>query len=111
MKDPPSENVPSSTPIASRPALSPSRLKNGILSPLTLGLVSCGAIGAVLFTCIYLLEGITRPGYDAWHQPISALSLGPGGWVQHVNFAVYGVLLLLSAVGWYRLLTPSKGTF
>ncbi|HEX6543881.1 MAG TPA: DUF998 domain-containing protein [Ktedonobacterales bacterium] len=55
------------------------------------------------------MEGITRPDYDAWIQPMSALSLGPGGWVQQVNFAVYGVLLVLSAVGWYRVLTPSRG--
>jgi hypothetical membrane protein len=79
------------------------------LSPLTLGLVSCGGIGALLFTVTYLLEGSTRPGYDAWQQAIAALSLGPGGWVQQVNFVVYGVLLLLSAVGWYRVLMPGRG--
>ncbi|MGO8948731.1 MAG: DUF998 domain-containing protein [Ktedonobacterales bacterium] len=57
----------------------------------------------------YLIEGFTRPGYDAWLQPISSLSLGPGGWVQQVNFIVYGVLLLLSSVGWYRFLPPGRG--
>lgn len=81
----------------------------GLRSPLTLGLVSCGAIGAFLFTVTYVLEGITRPGYDAGTQPISALSLGPGGWVQQINFVVFGILLILSAVGWYRLLTPGRG--
>ncbi len=87
----------------------PSRWQKGLRSPLTLGLVSCGAIGAFLFTVTYVLEGIMRPGYDAGTQPISALSLGPGGWVQQVNFVVFGVLLVLSAVGWYRLLTPGRG--
>lgn len=86
-----------------------SGLGNGALSPLALGLVSCGAIGAFLFTVTYVLEGITRPGYDAGTQPISALSLGPGGWVQQVNFVVFGILLVLSAVGWYRFLAPGRG--
>jgi hypothetical protein len=57
----------------------PPSWEKGLRSPLTLGLVSCGAIGTFLFTIAYLLEGITRTGYDAWQQPISALSLGPGG--------------------------------
>ena len=61
------------------------------------------------FTVTYVLEGITRPGYDAGTQPISALSLGPGGWVQRVNFVVFGTLTLLSAVGWYRGLSPGRG--
>ena len=103
------ENASEPTPISSRPAPAPYEPGSGVLTPLTLGLVSCGGIGALLFTITYLLEGVTRPGYDALRQPISALSLGPGGWAQQVNFIVFGVLLALSAVGWYRLLTPAPG--
>ncbi|HEX9056933.1 MAG TPA: DUF998 domain-containing protein [Ktedonobacterales bacterium] len=103
------EHVSKPTPSTSGPAPSSSGLGHGVLSPLTLALVSCGGVGALLFTVTYLLEGITRPGYDAWQQPISALSLGPGGWVQQVNFVVFGILLVLSAVGWYRVLTPERG--
>jgi hypothetical protein len=66
-------------------------------------------IGAVLFTATYLLEGLTRPSYDAWRQPISALSLGPGGWVQQINFVVFGLLLVLSAIGWYQTVMPGRG--
>lgn len=87
----------------------PARWERGLRSPLTLGLVSSGGIGAFLFTITYLVEGITRPGYDVWKQPISALSLGPGGWVQQVNFIIFGVLVVISAVGWYRFLTPGRG--
>lgn len=89
---------------------SSSDLWKGLQSPLTFGLVSCGGIGAILFTVTYLIEGITQPGYDAWQQSISALSLGPGGWVQQINFAVYGVLLILSSIGWYRVLSPGHDT-
>jgi len=101
------EHISESTPIASQSDLSPSGLGSGLLSPRTLLLVGCGGVGAFLFTGVYLLEGITRPGYDAWQQAISALSLGPGGWLQQVNFIVFGVLLVLSSFGWYRVLTPA----
>ena len=98
-----------SPPMADQSDMFPSGLWKGLQSPLTLALVCCGGIGALLFTVTYLIEGFTRPSYDAWKQAIAALSLGPNGWVQQVNFIVYGVLLLLSAVGWYRFLTPGRG--
>ncbi len=60
-----------------------------IPTPLLLWL-SCGTIASVLFTITYLIEGATRLDYSAWQQAISALSLGPGGWVQQVNFVVFG---------------------
>jgi Protein of unknown function (DUF998) len=49
-------------------------------------------------------------GYDAWQQPVSALSLGPGGWVQQVNFVVFGILTVFSAFGWHQLLTPGRSS-
>lgn len=79
------------------------------LSSTTKLLVSSSVIGSLLFTATYLIEGATRPGYVAWQQAISALSLGPGGWVQRVNFIVFGVLVLCSAVGWRRALAPGVG--
>src|SRR5579885_408574 len=72
----------------------------GLQSPLTFGLMLCGGVGAVLFTASYLLEGISRPDYSAWQQPISALSLGPGGWLQQVNFVVFGVITIWTAFAW-----------
>jgi hypothetical protein len=102
------ENISDPIPTADRSKTSRSGLWKGLQSPLTLALVSCGGIGALLFTVTYLIEGITQPGYNAWQQAISALSLGPNGWVQQVNFIVYGVLLVLASVGWYRLLLPGR---
>ncbi len=54
--------------------------------------LSCGTLASVLFATTYLIEGATRPYYSALQQPISALSLGPGGWVQQVNFVAFGVV-------------------
>jgi hypothetical protein len=99
------------TSIARQSDLSSSSLGKGLQSPRTFGLMLSGGVGAVLFTTIYLLAGITRSGYDAWQQPISALSLGPGGWVEQVNFIGYGLLLVISAAGWYWFLRPAKAAF
>ncbi len=63
-----------------------------------------GVAGTVLFPIIYVLEGATRPGYDAWRLAISALSLGPGGWIQQLNFALCGVSVLWMAYVWRNIL-------
>ena len=63
-----------------------------------------GVAGTVLFPIIYVIEGATRPGYDAWRQAISALSLGPGGWIQQLDFAICGVSVLWSAFVWRKIL-------
>src|SRR5258708_28054669 len=53
-----------------------------------------GVAGTVLFPIIYLIEGATRPGYNAWQQAISTLRLGPGGWIQQADFIMCGVSIL-----------------
>jgi len=72
-------------------------------------LLAAGTAGGLVFTGVYLAEGATRAGYRALAEPISALSLGPGGWVQQLNFIVFGVLVCLSAVGWRAALGPGRG--
>ena len=58
-----------------------------------------GMIGPVLFIAIFTLEGWLRPGYNPLGMFVSELSLGPRGWVQIVNFIVFGVLLLVFTWG------------
>lgn len=72
-------------------------------------LLLCGPVGSALFTATYLIAGATRPGYDPWRQPISALSLGPGGWVQVANFILFGLFIACFAVGLRVSLTPGIG--
>jgi hypothetical protein len=103
------KTISESTPVTGGLDLFQSGWEKGLRSPLTLRLIGCGAVGAFLFTVTYSLESVMRAGYDAWQQPVSALSLGPGGWVQQVNFVVFGILMMLSAFGWYRFLTPGRG--
>lgn len=68
-----------------------------------------GTLAPLLFTAVYLVEGATRPGYDGWQQAISALSLGPGGWLQQANFIFLGLNTLLAAVVWRRVLKGGMG--
>lgn len=56
--------------------------------------VWAGIIGPTLFVAIFTIEGWLRPGYDPLRMYVSALSLGPRGWIQMVNFIVFGALFL-----------------
>lgn len=58
-----------------------------------------GAIGAIGFVLVFLVDGATRPGYRPAYHPVSALSLGDRGWIQTTNFIVAGVLFLGAAIG------------
>lgn len=66
--------------------------------------LTLGFAGTALFPIIYTIEGVARPGYDPVRQTISSLSLGPGGWVQQLNFALCGVSVLWLAFVWRRIL-------
>jgi hypothetical membrane protein len=67
--------------------------------PLTQALLACGAICGPLFVAVFLVEGALRPGYSALRHPVSALAIGPSGWVQDANFVVTGTLVVAFAVG------------
>jgi hypothetical membrane protein len=43
---------------------------------------------------VVLVEGATRPGYDATRHAISRLALGPDGWIQTALFVAVGLLHL-----------------
>jgi hypothetical membrane protein len=72
-------------------------------------LIMGGAIGSLLFILVLLVEGATRPGYDAWRMAGSALSLSDRGWMQIANFIVGGLLILGFAVGVRQTLGRGRG--
>ena len=100
-------------PARARPAvtrrLRSAGLDGGALSVRAWLLLIAGTAGGLVFTGVYLAEGAARAGYRALAQPISALSLGPGGWVQQLNFIVFGMLVCASAAGWRAALSPGRG--
>jgi hypothetical membrane protein len=58
-----------------------------------------GVIGPTLFVAIFTIEGWLRPGYQPTRMFVSALSLGPRGWIQIVSFLICGTSFLLFARG------------
>jgi hypothetical membrane protein len=68
-----------------------------------------GIVGPVLFTAAFLAQEAFRRGeYDPLAEPVSALAAGPNGWVQNVNFVVFGLLTLAFAVGLHRGMRPTR---
>ena len=58
-----------------------------------------GIVGPALFVTVFTIEGWIRPGYEPLKTFVSALSLGPRGWIQIVNFLVFGFLLFVFTRG------------
>ena len=77
--------------------------------PRTRTLLTGGVVGPVLFVVVFTILGAGRPGYDPMRQFVSLLMLSDGGWIQVASFLVSGVLILGSAVGLRRALTPGPG--
>ncbi|ASR38099.1 hypothetical protein BAY61_27290 [Prauserella marina] len=60
-------------------------------------LLWAGALGTWLFVITFLIDGLTRPGYHPVRHPVSALALGPRGWIQTTNFVVCGLAVTVAA--------------
>lgn len=69
--------------------------------------LTAGVVGPVLFMVVALIEGATRPGYSAWRNFISSLSLSDQGWEQIANFLVCGALIFAFALALPRAMGPS----
>jgi hypothetical membrane protein len=67
-----------------------------------------GIVGPVLFTAVFLAQEAVRRGeYNPIAETISGLEAGPNGWIQQVNFVVFGVLTIAFAVGLHHGLALS----
>ncbi|HEY4865755.1 MAG TPA: DUF998 domain-containing protein [Candidatus Dormibacteraeota bacterium] len=69
-----------------------------------------GVVGPPLFVATFLIEGLTRRGYDAVRLQVSYLSLGDQGWIQIANFCVCGVLAIFFAWGLKQALQSGRGS-
>jgi hypothetical membrane protein len=62
-----------------------------------------GIVGPVLFTAAFLAQEAARRGdFDPLSQPVSALEAGPNGWIQQLNFVVFGLFVWVFAAGLHR---------
>lgn len=71
-------------------------------------LLLLGIVAGPLFLVGWLVQALTRDGFDPARHPMSLLSLGPGGWAQIANFVVAGLLMIGFAVGVRRALRPGR---
>lgn len=72
-------------------------------------LAFAGIIGPVLFTVTFLVQELLRAGeFDPVAETVSALAAGRNGWVQQLNFIVFGLLTIACAFGLHLGIAPSK---
>jgi len=57
-------------------------------------------IGPLLFTVGFIVQGLFRHDeYDPIAETVSALEAGPSGWIQQLNFFVFGILMMIFGAG------------
>ncbi|MFC5993796.1 DUF998 domain-containing protein [Pseudonocardia hispaniensis] len=64
-------------------------------------------IGAPAAVLSWVVDGATRPGYDAWRHQVSHLALGERGWLGSAEIALAGLAVLGGAAG--LRCTPTAG--
>ncbi|MGW5366117.1 DUF998 domain-containing protein [Actinopolymorpha pittospori] len=72
------------------------------------GLLAAGVVAGPLFLTVWLVQALTRDGFDLTYHPLSLLSLGDLGWVQITNFVLAGALNLAFAAGLRQVLRPGR---
>ena len=73
-------------------------------------MAAAGVVGPILFTVAFVMQGLFRSGeYSAVAETVSALEAGPNGWVQQINFVVFGVLMIAFAIALHLGMRPTRG--
>jgi hypothetical protein len=69
-----------------------------------------GMLGALLFNIVYFSFGVIAPHYNIMQQPISDLALLHDGWVQSVNFILFGLSVCAFAFALHAELRSGFGS-
>lgn len=72
-------------------------------------LLKCGVVAGPLYLIVGLGQALTRDGFDMRYHALSLLSNGSLGWIQILNFAVSGGLVIAGAAGLRRALAGGRG--
>jgi hypothetical protein len=70
--------------------------------------VAAGFTIPIVFTALVGVQGALQPDYDQIAMPISALEAWPLGWIQRLNFFIYGALLLVFVLGLDRAIARTR---
>ena len=60
-------------------------------------LALAGIVGPIWFTTLVIIQGFLLADYSHVRLPISALAAWPTGWIQNINFFVFGSLMMVYA--------------
>jgi hypothetical membrane protein len=71
-------------------------------------LAIAGMIGPVLFITLVILHGMLQPDYNHIAMPISALAAWPAGWMQNLNFFMFGTLMAAFIIGMNGAIRPTR---
>jgi hypothetical membrane protein len=71
-------------------------------------LAIAGIIGPIAFAVVAFMHSLLRQDHSLVEHPISALAAGLSGWVQNVNFLLFGLLMIAYAVGLHLGVRPSR---
>jgi hypothetical protein len=86
----------------------PARTTDRVASSVRVGALA-GVVGPLLFTLgFFLQEAFRHDEFSPVAEPVSALEAGPNGWIQQVNFVVFGLMILTFAFGLNRGLSPTR---
>jgi hypothetical membrane protein len=71
--------------------------------------LAAGTVAGPLFVTVSLAQIPFRDGFDMTRHAFSFLLIGPGGWLQTINFVLVGLLFVVAGVGLRRRLTGRLG--
>jgi hypothetical membrane protein len=71
-------------------------------------LAAAGIAGPTIFALVDLMQSVLRQDHSLVQHPISALAAGPSGWIQNVNFLLFGLLMIAYAIGLHLGVGPSR---
>jgi hypothetical membrane protein len=71
-------------------------------------LATAGIAGPIIFAVGALVHSLLRPDHSLVTHPVSALAAGPSGWLQNVNFLLFGVLMIAYTIGLHLGVRPTK---
>jgi hypothetical membrane protein len=67
-----------------------------------------GIVGPIVFAVVALMHSLLREDHSLVEHPVSALAAGPSGWIQNVNFLLFGALMIAYAIGLHVGVRPSR---
>jgi hypothetical membrane protein len=70
-----------------------------------------GIVGPLFFITLVIVQGILQPDYSHIAMPISALAAWPAGWIQNLNFFVFGILSATFTIAVHNTIRPTRFGF